>query len=255
MTILAADELQLREPRLLMPGMAPVGPVKANRQNEICNKLATLIVPATGSVELNLINNRKHTRTNSALYATDRGLAAKHAISQSAFTFYHHPFGLDFGTLDASYFVLGQFTASGSERSFAVYIATAGVIILMSINSYIDSAGSVFLQSGTVGVGMGWNPTANITSALDGKYHLIGCSRTGGKHRLFWDGVEVSSADNTVSITGINITGSSYFGGTSGSRGMQGPALLAGFTMAGQALTPAEWLSLASDPFQLIEPA
>jgi hypothetical protein len=79
--ILAVDEVMLREPRLLVPRMGPVGLVKPDYSNPLANQLRSAILPTAAGRLVDIISGAKPTSDTATVRATATGRAAEYSLT------------------------------------------------------------------------------------------------------------------------------------------------------------------------------
>jgi hypothetical protein len=259
--ILAVDEVWLREPRLLVPGMQPLGPVKIDLNNPLTRELNGLFMPRMGHNFIDIVNNTFPSLKSGSVVITENGLAV--SCAGSAVT---------------------QFTRIDKYNLVsAMTIAVAVSITSLANYSALMSCWNTNITSGWEFRGGDGATDGNMccirlgATAGEGYLNTIIASSAalaaGDRHKI----VAVSYVDATVDgpaymyVNGKQIETKDGYGTGTGNQGSPSTGSLRIGQRAdyatdlngqihaawlwGRALTNSEHLSLATDPYQFLIPA
>jgi hypothetical protein len=259
--ILAVDEVMLREPRLLVPRMQPVGLVKVDWFNPLAQGLSFVWLGSVPYVDLaqgrvragNGNTGNTITPIGVGRYASAAGEAGDNfgnvqAITSNTFTVLSHAAPI----------------ASASPKSlFSQRRGTSPYEEIGMMANWAISAGSGYLEvyaSDVVNSGNRSNAyTAN--TAVDGKPHVF-VGVNGGSYtatQIFVDGINKtigtgSGATNNVFSTNQNTRVNNLAALASTGYTNPDPNYLV-MTWSGRALSAAEVRSISADPYQFLIPA
>jgi hypothetical protein len=261
--ILAVDEVWLREPRLLVPRMQPLGLVKIDWSNPLSRALRFLWTPNSGKTTRDLVSGEPGIEVGAGTLAGSQyGLAYSGAAGSGN--------GLSFGAtikpipansvtntvvsfaapVAGATGVRQTFWAQGTDssspyRQYSLLADTAG-----STGSYSAGEIAYFHYESTM-----LSVASSTADVIDGGWHLWAGVRNGAFAAVYRDGVDVTAyKNNGINGSAGDTAGKTMVSGIDGSsRVLTGRNLLV--MVWNRTLSQAELLSLSADPFCLLIPA
>jgi hypothetical protein len=263
MAIAVVDEVMLREPRLLVPRLQPLRPVKIDWSNPLSRGLRFCWTPFAGKLTCDLVSGVPATEVGAGTLAgCQYGLAYSAAAGSGN--------GLSFGAN------IKPILANSSANTVVSYAApVAGATgARQSLWSQGTDGSSPYRQysltADAAGAGASYSAgelayfhydltmmsvASSSADVIDGGWHLWAGVRNGAFAAVYRDGVDVTAySNNGLAVSSADTAGTTQVSGIQGSsRAMTGRNLLV--LAWGRAIAPAELMALSADPFQLLTPA
>jgi hypothetical protein len=247
MAIAVVDEVMLREPRLLVPMMVPVGPVRFS-DHPLVSKVRRLILPGRG-ISLQRDGTKIGTKVDYSTVATRYGLAGQsNTTSGDYLSFPRNNFD------SAGEFTLGIFAAPAATASRQDVIGQYNpndpyqqrTLAFNANNSYAASSGRfsgwVYPNGGRI---------VSTAGQIDGLWHIfVFAGRLSPEyHGLYRDGVVCSETQEELPSSYADFSSFDFVIGT----GTTDPiALVVDFSSALSSSEVAIW---SANPFCLLDPA
>jgi hypothetical protein len=231
--VLAVDEVWLREPRLLVPGMQPLGPVELNKGHSLSKNLLVGVCKAN---ELPRLAKQLALSYGAGTTFAQNGFIAN-ADSAGVFTpsvsWEPYPFTMVFSAIAVApaYTEFRYFVADTTYTNFSVYSAPDG---------------STFYVHGT-------STSNNVSKLIDGKLHNFVVSMSAKNSGFYAIDGQLQSITSTGD--GSSSAGVKGLGNRPSSSARFSALKYYLFCVFNESVSAGEVIDLSLNPFQLVVPA
>ena len=245
MTQTVADEVMLREPRLLVPGMQPLGPVKIDTTHPLGSLCKFATLPATNTVLTQKGIIRGVPAGQGTVYSA-QGPGATWSANASRLLI---PGGYLLAPNPYSVFVISAASAGAVKTFFSLRGGTNQFLFAANVNNAGNNT------SGQLGLYVGTSLGIFSAGAIDGNRNSYAVTRQANSWSLYKNGIDLG-AIGSDSLNDFSGSGTSALGNLANLDAAyyhpDGLYFVCGFNVR---LTDSQIASLHADPYQFLIPA